>query len=123
MNDIEEAISKGLHHYWDEDANAEGRSGGVICPKCRKWTTPPRKRKHLQATFMSDCESCEIKDPFRRMWHEFNRSRDDDQRKMHNQWLAEVRELVGELQFFPDDQSKKKMRLHKLLQQIPFFEG
>ena len=122
-NSIEEAISHGDHNYWDEQILASGRSGGTRCPKCKKWTQTPRKRKNPQPVYLSDCELCEIKDPFERMWHEFNRCCDDDERKIHNQWLAEVIDLAGSLEFLPDGHSPKKMKLYKLLQKIPFFYG
>ena len=96
-NSIEEAISHGDHNYWDEQILASGRSGGTRCPKCKKWTQTPRKRKNPQPVYLSDCELCEIKDPFERMWHEFNRCCDDDERKIHNQWLAEVIDLAGRI--------------------------
>jgi hypothetical protein len=122
-NSIEEAIRNGSDFYWDQEKLSQGRSGGTICPKCKKWTESPRKRKNPQPTWIDECEDCEIKDPFLRMWHEFNRSCDEDQRKLHNQWLAEARELAGGLEFLDDGHSTEKLKLYRLLMKVPFFEG
>ena len=118
---IEEAIENGDQFYCDQDELNNGRSGGTRCPKCRKWITPTRKRKDAHATWLDDCDSCEIKDPFKRMWHGFNRQCDEDERKIHNDWLREVRLVSGELNGF--DQAKAKIDLQKLIMKIPFFEG
>lgn len=122
-NSVEEAISKGEHFFWDQDALSQGRSGGHICPKCRKWGSLPKKRKNHLACWINDCESCKIKDPFKRMWHKFNRECDDHEREMHNEWLREVKHLSNELKYSCEVGSKHQVKLHELLSNIPFFEG
>ena len=72
-------------------------------------------------TWLNDCENCEIKDPFRRMWHGFNKICNEEERKLHNEWLRKVRSLSEEL--FLSEQSKIKIDLKKLVCKIPFFEG
>ncbi len=122
MNDyysIEEAIDNGSPFYWDEYHLSQGRSGGSVCPKCRKFTQLPRKRKNPQMTWLNECDLCEIKDPFRKMWHQFNKTCNQEQRKLHNEWLDKVRLLTGDLEFFPNN----KTSLYNLLQKIPFFDG
>lgn len=122
-NTLEEAISKGEHFFLEEDFLSEGRSGGTICPKCRKWTSLPKKRKNPHPHWINDCESCAIADPFRRMWHKFNRECDDHEREMHNEWLREVKHLSNELKYSSELGSKHQKKLHELLSNIPFFEG
>ena len=117
---IEDAIKNGEVFYFDQDAIYEGRSGGIKCPKCKKWIKSPRKRKNIIETWLHDCEKCEIKDPFRKMWHSFNTGCNEYERELHNEWLREVRQLAGDLHYIGDTTSKIT-KLNNLLQKIPFF--
>jgi hypothetical protein len=110
---MEEAIKNGKQFYWDNYALDEGRSGGVKCPKCLIWIEFPRKRKNHLMTWIKDCENCEIKDPFRRMWHQFNSCCDDDQREIYNAWLRKLRSLSSEF----------SIDILRHIQDLPFFEG
>jgi len=122
ITSIEEAISNGEHFYWDEEELAQGRSGGSRCPKCRKWTQVGRKRKNPQHTFLYDCPSCEITDPFARLWHDFNRSCNDEERDLYNKWLGEVRENLSNLDGCSElCTGKSKSKLKELIYKVPFF--
>lgn len=122
ITSIEEAISNGEHFYWDEQELAQERSGGSRCPKCKKWTKLGRKRKNPRPVFLYDCESCEIKDPFARLWHDFNRSCNDEERNLYNKWLGEVRENLSNLDgssYILTDKAKSKLK--ELIYKVPFF--
>ncbi len=119
---IEEAIKNGDTFYWDTAELSRGRSGGSVCPKCRKWGQTARKRKHDQPTFLYDCESCEIQDPFKRLWHKHNKNSSDNERDLHNNWLQKVRYYLEEMNYENELQESKK-KLKELIHKIPFFEG
>ncbi len=120
---IESAIRAGSCFYFDRDLyEKENVSGGAICPKCMKWTTSPRKRKFPMYSWINDCESCEIKDDFQRMWHKFNMTSNDMERDVHNNWLHQVRSYLEEMKYSTLS-DKSKVKLKELLHKIPFFEG
>lgn len=119
---IEEAIKNGDCFYWDQEGLNKGRSGGSICPKCRKWSTPHRKRKNETPTWINDCNLCEIKDPFQRLWHKFNSNCNDAERQMYNKWLAQVTLLLEKLETLAETPTDQ-MKLRKLIYNLPFFEG
>ena len=120
---IESAIRAGSCFYFDKELyEKEKVSGGVICPKCMKYTARPRKRKFPMWTWINDCESCEINDDFQRMWHKFNMTSTDMQRDMHNNWLHQVRHYLEEMNYSAQF-DKSKAKLKEFIHKIPFFEG
>ncbi len=131
---VESAIRAGSCFYFDKELyENENVSGGVICPKCSKWTTRPRKRKFPMHSWIHDCESCEITDDFQRMWHKFNMTSTDMERDMHNNWLHQVRHYLEEARHDiknPNSSGEDivnafsaRLKLKELLFKIPFFEG
>ncbi len=116
---LEEAIENGSQFYYDENHISMGRSGGAVCTKCKTWWKSPRKYKTNHPAYICDCEKCEIKDTFQRLWHNFNRNCNDEEREIHNEWLREVRRNLGNLEYSPH----AKTLLRELLYKIPFFEG
>ncbi len=119
---IESAIRAGSCFYFDRELyEKENVSGGVICPKCMKYTARPRKRKFPMWTWINDCELCEITDDFQCMWHKFNMTSTDMERGMHNNWLHQVRYYLDEN--YERDKKSSKTKLKELLHKIPFFEG
>lgn len=119
---IEEAIKNGDSFYWDTEQLSKGRSGGTVCPKCRKFTNPARKIKNDRPTFLSDCESCEIKDPLKKLWHKHNKNSSDHERDLHNNWLHKVRHYLEQMDHEHERQESKR-KLKELIHKIPFFEG
>lgn len=121
---VENAIRAGSCFYFDKDLyEKSGVSGGVICPRCMKWTGKPRKRKFPMHSWIHDCESCEITDEFQRMWHKFNMASNDMERDMHNNWLHQVRHYILVECEYESNIPKSKVELKKLIYKIPFFEG
>lgn len=120
---LESAIRAGSCFYFDKLLyEKENVSGEVICPKCKKWSVLPRKRKFPTWTWIHDCDSCEITDDFLRMWHKFNMNSTDMERSAHNNWLHQVRHYLEEINYSGQD-DKSKVKLKELLHKIPFFEG
>lgn len=117
---MEEAIKNGSTRYWDHEQLSQGRSGGTQCPVCNKYTYPCRRRKNHIPTDLEDCETCEIKDPFRRMWHEINRHMNESERKMFNEWISEIKVLVGSIAYENYDKHHIGDRLNDLFAKVPF---
>jgi hypothetical protein len=114
---VEEAIANGSSFYWNQEHLENGRSGGTQCPKCREWTKLPRKRKEAQCVYLDDCGKCEIKDPFARLWHNFNRRCTDDERELYNCWLRALRHELMELTY----DARRQAELRTLINKLPFF--
>jgi len=124
---IEEAISNGRSSYWDSELCVDGRSGGIRCPRCKEWYQKPRKRKNHEPVYLIDCESCEEKDPIRRVFHEVNRFMNDDMRKEYNVWRCKISSTLQKLREStsytnPGGVNKDLNFLKELMSSIPFFE-
>ncbi len=121
---IESAIRAGSCFYFDRELyETENVSGGVICPKCMKYTSRPRKRKFPMWTWINDCESCEITDDFQRMWHKFNMTSNDMERDIHNNWLHQIRHCLLVECEYKSNVPNSSAKLKELIYKIPFFEG
>ena len=121
FSDLEDAIKYRHSFYWDKPSMTEGRSGGHRCPKCKKWTQIPRKNKYEKPVFLSECEECQIYDPFHRMFHRFNKICLDEERDLYNNWLHKVKHYLSKLDY--ESISSEKIKLKECIDKLPFFEG
>lgn len=117
-----------MHREEEAFQDEDGRTGGTKCSECDIWIKMPRKRRYPMPVWYTECEKCEIKDPFRRAMHKLNIEMSDEERSAVNKFKTDMWLLCEKFCDFShlhDDPKISKLAndLMAMCRKIPCFIG